>query len=158
MIPSSLLAQDQQAVAPGDRIRVTAPAISADRLVGTLTGMRDDTYSMVVEGRDGSLAVPIASLTRLEVSRGRKSLVTWGAVVGVLVGGTLSFALINSSEASDARITSAVLFAGLGGLAGALGGSYIRYDDWETVPLGQLRVGLTPEAGDGIALSISIRL
>ena len=79
---------------------------------------------------------------------------TWGALVGVSVGGAIGWAL--SDPGTDVQITNVVLFAGLGSLVGTFTGSYIKHEDWETVPLGRLPVALTSDSSDGIALSITI--
>ena len=44
-----------------------------------------------------------------------------------------------------------VIGAGIGAVSGPA-------DRWETVPLDEIRVGLSPFASDGVAVSVSLRL
>jgi hypothetical protein len=41
---------------------------------------------------------------------------------------------------------------------GALVGSTIKTDRWETVPLDDIRVGPSPVTPDGVAVSVTLRL
>ncbi len=71
---ADLFAQQEPPVAPGDRVRVLAPTIVAgERLVGTIVSMGPDTCVLEIEGRSDPTALPVAPVTRLEVSRGQKS-------------------------------------------------------------------------------------
>ena len=52
----------------------------------------------------------------------------------------------------------AVVFGAGGALLGAVTGAFIKTDRWEEVPLDEIRVGLSPFASDGVAVSVSLRL
>ena len=83
--PAGLLAQEKPAVAPGDRVRVSAPEFVREQLlrgghsvrvgppplVGTLTDLKRDSLAVQVRSLD-PLVVPLSTVTRLEVSRGTK--------------------------------------------------------------------------------------
>ena len=89
--------QKRVTFAPGLRIRITAPSIAEHRFTGTLVKMGVD--SLVLTREDfRRLAVPLASLTKLEANPGRKSEAILGVVVGLLAGGTTSVLLVDLSE------------------------------------------------------------
>ena len=80
-VVGELCAQDTLVV-PGARVRVYSP----DRLTGTIEMLSPDTLVLRLEARRSLQAIPFASITRLEVSRGRKSNVGKGARIGLAVG------------------------------------------------------------------------
>lgn len=67
---SSIAAQDSVRVAPGNRVRVTAPTVSRTKIVGTYAHMDADTLVVEVGGRSRSL--PRTAVTQLDVSVGQK--------------------------------------------------------------------------------------
>ncbi len=170
-VPSNLYSQDEPQVIPGDRVRVLAPSVSPDRLVGTMLAMDPDSCVLDVEGRYKPVAVPLASLTSLQVSRGKRSLAGPGAVVGMLTGGIAGVSLALSackvegacrSNGEDKTVVVALVLgvggAALGAGVGALLGAFKKVDRWEEVPLDAIRVGPAPNAPGGVAISVSLRL
>ncbi len=148
---TSLAAQDT--LTAGDKVRVTT---EEERVVGCLTAIEGDQLTL-----DTSLVFPLASLTKLEVSRGQKSKTGTGALIGLSAGaavGVITGLALCSSESgecfsngTDLTATVAVVL-GVGGalggvLIGALIGSSIKVDRWETVPLDRISVSLTPRGG-----------
>lgn len=164
-----LLAQQNPPVAPGDRVRVSAPSIGIERLVATVLVLKPDT--VVVRNRE-PLALPIASLTKLDVSRDRKSRARFGMIIGFWVGAAAGAVIAGSLEnTEDSEFpdvnpdeTVGALLGGalLGGLAGAglgaLVGSTIKTDRWEPVPIDRLRVGVVPDRDRWLALSVRFAL
>jgi hypothetical protein len=71
--PLALVAQQEPPVAPGDRVRVSAPSVVEMRVVGFVASLDRDTLVLNAEGGAVLLTVPFASVTALEVYRGRKS-------------------------------------------------------------------------------------
>ena len=69
----------------GPRVRVTAPAVSGKRLVGTLLAMDDTTLRLQPQKGKDVLEVPRNAITRIELSR-RPSRRGKGAGIGALVG------------------------------------------------------------------------
>ena len=101
---TSVTAQQRLPVKPGDRVRVTAPALGVSKHAGVLAAMSTDTVAV------DTLRIPLASVTRLEVSRARGPS-SKGAAIGALVGGGLGVA----AELGPAGI---VFGAGVGALLG----------------------------------------
>lgn len=144
-------AQDPPPVTVGTRVRVTAPDLDIDKYDGTVTAVRSDTLTV------GTLQVPLASVTRLDVHQGRKGNVGKGAIIGTLVGVPTGLALgilyqqacsdsIETGETCLALIPIGAVAVGLAGaLVGGTIGALIKTDRWEEVPLDQLRVSVGPQ-------------
>ncbi len=150
-------------VAPGTRVRITAPSLGADKLIGTVVPSPADTLMVRPADRMTAVAIPLASMTRLEVRNGQKSHLLLGAAIGFVAGATslgIGSAVVCNREDSDCSKYHTVTFTVLGGLsggaAGALMGSLIQTDRWDRVPLERLRVGLAPRRGGGIRIGMAI--
>lgn len=150
----------------GDRVRVWAPSVGIEGLVGTVLALQPDT---IVIDNDEPLVLAVSLLTKLEVSRGRQSSARTGGIVG-LIGGAVAGAVIciaskcsltaDSDESNsrsavfvDEDLQSVALAAVLGAAAGygvgVLIGSTIKVDRWEEIPLDMLRVTRAPRPGGG---------
>ena len=103
-VPSLADAQFPSEVQAGTRVRVWIPETVRQEngperrqlLRGTVGSVDGGTLRLTVPGTIGSLAIPRASVRRLDVSRG----VSRGASVferaaGTAIGGAISFALLN---------------------------------------------------------------
>ena len=153
-------------VVPGDIVRVTAPSMDVEKGVGTVAALETDTLVVQVGERADALQVPLADVTRLEVHRGRQSSADTGVLIGAGAGAAagvitaLALCAGDECRAYDARELGAVFLgvvgAGLGAGIGYIIGSNIQTDRWEEVPLGELRVGLTPHGRRGLAVSLSV--
>jgi hypothetical protein len=158
--PFTLLAQQESLLAPGERVRVTAPSIGVHERVCTFSALRRDTA--LVMDRGTLLALPLASVTKLEVSRGRGSRAGKGAVIGLLVGTGAGAALGVIDLAGEDEVAEYlfVFYAGLGGGVGALLGAVLgavsRVDRWEPVRLYPVRVGLRSQRNGVLTLSLSL--
>ena len=191
---ANLFAQEGPPVAPGDRVRVAAPNIVRElmterqrrsllgpppQICGSVVAMRADTLVVKIQGSDAPTAFPVSSVTKLEVSRGKKS----NAGRGALIGGTALAALALGLSIGDMGrecpppepgnpfsgfwceetdigdvFAATLLCGGLGAGLGALIGWAGKSDRWEEVPLDGLRVSLTPQGRDRLTVSVSLRL
>lgn len=120
-------------LAPGTRVRVSAPGVLAPQFTGTVLEHGRDTLRVSGEGGI-PVAIPVAAINTLERgtshARGRGARV--GAGVGALIaGGTLGL-LASTDPESDA---GDALVQGLGGGAfwGAVIGALVGADDWKAV-------------------------
>lgn len=153
LMPLAIQAQST-AVAPRDRIRVTTlrqvvgaqrdtPDVSA-RHTGNLVAFSADSLLLDV-GRQ-QLSFPLASVLRLEVSRGRHYSAGPGALVGAGVGGLLlgmvAFADESNCEGFFCFSPGAAFAVGFGlgalsgALVGAIVGSGVSTERWVEVPVG----------------------
>ena len=110
------------------------------------------------------------ALTRLEVSRGRKSHSLAGAGVGFLVGAGATFALLHSGGSTSLCDRSAnqdalnsgecIGLTALGGLAGAgvgaVVGALLRAERRQDIPVERLRVGAAPQPGSKFGLAFAV--
>ena len=195
---TSATAQEPPPVKVGDRVRVTAPDLG--RREGTVQLLTTDSLVMRPEygawpvqwlTRDSlvmypeyggwlvdsvrhmpnRLAIPLASVTRLEVSRGRKSNAGRGAKIGALVlgipGVIAGLALVGrelcgglgscSDVGPEVVVVLGAVGAGTGALIGAVIGYAIRTERWVDLPPDQLRVNLVPQRDGRFGLGLSVR-
>ena len=145
-VPSIGLAQFPAEVRSGARVRVWIPETDRQQegpyrrqlLCGTVESV-DGTLRLRVPGTAGSLAIPRASVRRLDVSHGvsRAASVVERAV-GRAIGGAISFALLNDPRRrggphyrTDWR--AAGVGAAWGGGIGALIGLAFPHERWHRV-------------------------
>ena len=154
-------AQPPRAINAGDRIRVTAPSVSNYAFVGTVIALPTD--SLVVQGGSNTWHLSRASVTHIDLSRGRKSNALLGAGIGLLVGAGVG-ALIGSGCDTELYLSSqgecaAAGAAGLGAagaLLGAVSGALIRTERWTNASLDQLGMTLTPHSDGRVDFGISL--
>lgn len=135
--PTVLVAQDTF-VAPGARLRVTSEHRVPRIETGRYHALTDTT---LVLSRDTSvLALPLADISRVEVSRGRKPGIA-GGVVGLLLGAAAGGVIACTANRDDYGVfcggqddTKLVIGAAIGGAAGAaLAALLFRRERWTTV-------------------------
>lgn len=161
--PVGLRAQQEPPVAPGDRVRVTAPSLGVEGLVCILQSARPDGIAV----DRGPRWLPLDSVTKLEVSRRKSGRILKTALISSAVGAGLGFA-INTVACSDEYacedakselyLRSVVGGAAVGFLVGAVIGELSTPQRWEAVPLDRIRIGLTPHSRPGLTVSVSMRL
>ena len=135
-------AQEPAPVAPGARVRVAVSEPGAPRYIGVLDTLTPDTLALRVENRlaRAPVAIPVASIRTLEVSRARGvcsgrrlACLVIGGAVGLGAGAAVPYVLgggWNYITMSAALLTVPVgLFAGIS-VGGTVGG-----DRWERVTL-----------------------
>ena len=160
---TDIVAQESFVLEPGQRIRVTAPTcgLGLTRQVTRFRAFRAGT--LVLDTSECA----VASVTRLDVSRGQKSNTSWGVVIGFAAGalGAIAYCSQNKNEFSnegkcvlfddDTTLFQALIFGTGGGLVGGFVGYLIKTDRWEAVPLDRLRVGLAPQRDGRLMLGFS---
>jgi hypothetical protein len=165
--PRPLRAEDQPSAGSplkaGDRIRIWAADLS-EKTVGRVVEAGPDFLRLQVKGRTGPVAVPLAAVTRLERSLGRRSSAGKGALIGTVVGTGLGAALVMASLRSDSdcdgpctpyAIIAASAIVGAGALVGAFSGAVIKTERWESVGVGRVGVNVIPvRRGAGVAVSV----
>ena len=151
----------QQFLQPGQRVRITAPALGLNRHIATFRTLDVD---MLVVDNDNTARYPLSSLARLETSVGRRSHPWRGAWIGFLSGIGLGFLVwqvgdLGCYEGASTTNCAVVLGGGLGGaigvVSGVIVGSFVKTDRWATVPLDHLRVSLRPHP-DGFGIRARI--
>jgi hypothetical protein len=127
--------------------------------------------TLVVETKGHILALPPDSVTKLDVSRGRKTNTGTGAGIGLLVGGIVG-AVIGYASYEECvggwaclgdlgpgfNVVAGGVIGGLGGLVtGAFIGLAIETDRWQEVPLDRLRVNFGPQRDGRLGLGASVK-
>jgi hypothetical protein len=158
--PSGLSAQTKPPVEAGSRVRVTARDLGLYKQPATLEAWRGDTLILAAER---TMKCPLASVTRLEVSRGPERSTGTGVLVGFLIGSGVGTSLvILKSNDSWFRLSAgevaavAALFGGIGAGIGALSTAFSP-ERWEAIPLGGLRVRPAAWLDGRVGLAASVR-
>ncbi len=180
------LASATAQVRPGERVRVTdLPICPVDLCVGTRperlrTGVfvayDRDTLMLLGGPRSDPLAVPLTSITKLEVHRGQqpRGHTALRAVGGLVSGAALGAALVGGiglilhttfnpfdKDLSELELEKEMLQAAVvGGALGMIGGilrARRLVDCWEEVPLHRVRVSLGPQRDGRFGFGASVR-
>ncbi len=147
----------QEPLASGSRVRVTAPECGLSGQAATFRALRADT--LVLDTTECSLA----SVTRLDVSRGQKSHAVVGSLVGAGAGALVGLAMCANTDVcgilsdNDLKGEVVAISVVVGGLVGGIVGYLIKTDRWEEIRLERLRVSLAPQRDGGFALGFSVR-
>lgn len=181
MVMSSMATHSAQAqvagasvptVAEGTRVRVAA-AHRRDVITGVVVLHSSDSLIVQSDKDSGIVALPTGQLSRLEVSRGRRTQKLRGAGIGFITGAGIGalFGLATYEKPScsgegwvcldfgpqfDAAV-GATLLGAIGALAGAMMGSRER-ELWRPAPADSrrdARLGVAPARG-GVALTASL--
>jgi hypothetical protein len=136
----ALWAQDPVVARVGSTVRVTAPSVSPQPLVGILDGANDSHLRLATSA--GPTVIPRNAVERLQWSRGLHKPVLKRAVVGAVVLG--AFGLVFGSAAHDpneneslcgSKATCAAVGAGVGAVLGLIAGAVATpTHDWADVP------------------------
>ncbi len=163
-VPTSATAQEPPPVKVGDRVRVTTPDVR--RRQGTVQLLTTDSLVMRPKyGAPHRLAVPLAAVTRLELSVPGGSRAGRGALIGLGVAGLGGAVLGGAACASDPWFQDAAgacaaigfgVFGASGALLGAIIGAMITGTRWEEVPLDRLRLQVTPQRDGRFGLGLSV--
>jgi len=153
---ATIASQEPLALRLGDRVRLQAPSVSGGAVVGTLVSLQTD--SLVVQGSATTWHFSLASITRLELNRGRKSHALSGAGIGLIVGVVVGVVWGKQAGCDeDMCVTGGAAVGGGGGaLLGAVIGSLVRTERWAVIPLDHIRLGFTPDIGRGLRLKASL--
>ncbi len=162
---TSATAQEPPPVKVGDQVRVTATDLG--RREGTVQLLTTDSLVMRPEyGAPNRLAIPLASVTRLELSTPGGSRAGRGALIGLALGGFGGAAAAGTACGNstlfedDAGACAAIgfgVFGASGALVGAIVGSMITGGRWEEVPLDRLRLQVAPQRDGWFGLGLSVR-
>jgi hypothetical protein len=159
----TISSQELPPLKPGDRIRATASTLSPSPLVGTVVAF--EANSLMVQRGTGTRRLSLASLTRLEMSQGRRSHAALGAGIGLLVGAGVGAVIGSGCKAIIVPVSSeggciavgAAVIGGAGALVGAVTGALVRTERWAEVPLDRLRVSFTSDRGGALKIRASLR-
>jgi hypothetical protein len=146
-VPHIADAQFPNEVQPGTRVRVWVPETVRQEqaperrqlLRGTVESLDGATLRLSVPGTAGTLAIPRASVRRLDVSQGvSRGASMFERAAGAAIGGAITFALMNDPHRAGgphyrtdwrAAGVGAAWGAGIGGVIGLM----VPYERWRRV-------------------------
>jgi hypothetical protein len=140
--------------APGEVVRVAEAG--GPRRRGTLVAVERDALVVSLDRDRPPTQIPLASIDRLEVARGRRSAAREGAALGALAGAACGAVLTTAfgkglcgggahcGVSTGWVLGGAGVFAAAGAAVGSLVGLPFQKDRWEPVALDRVRVTLAP--------------
>lgn len=170
---SSAAAQNATAtVAPGARVRVESSVLGTGRMIRQVYLQRGDTLFLVPDPRIGGdpVALPMADVRSLEVSRGWRQHALVGAFTGLAVGvaagavygndqydpGPRSCFIFCTQTRRELITQYASLGASVGPPLGALIGRFAFGDSWDRILPARARVSMAPGPLGGVRLGLNI--
>jgi hypothetical protein len=169
LIPfGTLRAQEAPRFEPGARLRVSTQDAAVRHFVGTFEGYDGGNIGIRPDHELTLIWVPLASVTNVQSSRGRKSQAWRGALIGLLAGGTFG-AFVGAAtyeecvqrpgweglfdcymypeSASQAAAMGGLTLGLLGAGIGALIGASTKTDRWQDISLDRVRMSVVPRRG-----------
>ena len=155
LVAPRLVAQAPPPVEAGSRVRVSLAGPEGRRVTGDVVAVGSDALSLVPgHGRD-TTAVSFRSISRLELSRGRRSVgsgMLLGGVIGAGLGGTgalvwVASSCFRSSTSTGGNCPTGGAAAGIiigSGAVGALVGTLVRPERWVRVGWSGVRASVGP--------------
>jgi hypothetical protein len=164
----AVLAAVGESTGPPIRVRVTAPAVEAGRIVGHIVAVDERNVTIRAEGGE-TRVLPADAVTRIEVRRktgGKGKALRIGALTGLAVGAAVGFAAGDDCGAPDApsivcipRGASALGLGLVGCLAGVgVGAIAAPGERWEVVDYGYLTAGVTKPSAHQRSLGVYVAL
>lgn len=155
----------QEQLDTGARVRVSTA--DADGITGRIEQINADSLLIELAGESRSLSVPFVDMTKIEVSRGRRSRAQgawtkakWGALIGA-VPGAISLGVgheqVGENGSSVAEAVALGAFSGglFGGLIGAAIGAISPGEAWEGVSPTFL-IGPTERGDFGFSFAVTL--
>jgi hypothetical protein len=157
-------------------VRITAPEIRAEPIIGTIIEKRAETWIVGLDVPDAApLEVPLATVNRLEVSRGLQKNTArglgYGALGGIAVGVLMGLlagdddctrereagsSCLEVMSAGDKAALFGVTFGILGGAIGAISG-LSPTEKWEEVGISRADLGLSFPRHGGVVAALTVR-
>lgn len=159
LVPLPLQADEALPVGRGSHVRVSATSV-AKRVEGYVESIDNTTLTLRSENRS-MIALPLSTVTNLEIAVGRRGHAKTGALIGAGFG-VLSLAVLCQGEdcfQSGEDYGAAVLVTATTAAFGALIGTLIKSDKWIVLPTrppsARLGPGSEPRRAAGIAIAFS---
>jgi hypothetical protein len=142
ILPQSTEAQALSRVPTGSRLRVTYSTSSETVQIGRLEAVSETALVLYATG--ASRTIPLETIRRLEMSRGRRPNAMAG-VVGLLLGAVVGGVLGCAANRDDYGVfcggqsdTKVAVGAAIGGIGGAAAGALVfRRESWSAVDLNE---------------------
>ena len=125
----------------GVRVRVDAPALSREAIVGRLAGVDSLRLSLTITPAGTTLAIPLRHVSAVQASRGidRRLGAKRGAVVGLVAGAAFFASTYHELRVTDTfgigRVFLFLVSFGIAPATGALVGTAIAPETWEPLTM-----------------------
>ncbi len=163
LLPVTTIAAQSVDVSSGDHARVWSTVHGYNAELVTVAGVRGDTIVLLFSS--GRKLVAAADLDRMQVRTAEGTYARRGTIIGFLAGMGVG-ALVSASQerpcppgctapAAKFEPLALIVFGMGGGAAGALVGSRIEFERWESVALPR-RISVVPALGGGVTVSLRL--
>jgi len=161
MLGGSVRADELPSILPGSRVRVSSSTLASGSAIGSFVGVESESVVLGNAAGGSPFRVPLNTISKLEVSVGRRSQAGRGAMIGAAIGVTpgllLTFGDYSSDVHGDGPSVAAVAAMGAAGgaLLGAAIGWALKVDRWQVVEGPVAGVAVVPLRG-GAAVSVRL--
>lgn len=140
ILATNLFAQvgsPEPSITSGSRVRIKVDS-SDSWIIGNIQDIRSDSIYFSSDQKK----FPIKSISKFELSVGKKLRTMQGGKIGLLIGaigGAIAYGVISSGDdsflftAEEAATIAAITSVTLGGLSGLAVGSFIKTDQWQAI-------------------------
>lgn len=177
VLQAPALAQESGLVQPGARVRVfhhctekydpgeRREQVKCEEQTGTVASLSSDSLVLDVNNEGTFASIPLGSVSRLQLSKGRGGAGTRGAAYGALagagVGAVFGIVLCNTTEGSTnspgaCALGGALIISIPGALLGLMLGHSLGREGWVDVPVEGIAVSVGPAAG-GVGIGITVQ-
>jgi hypothetical protein len=139
---------------PGDRLRLKSTELGSESVVGEVLEVGDHSLLLRPRGQTDSVRIEWSSVSKVQLSAGRRSYGWLGAAVG-LVGGLV---MVSNHPPCRNEWCPQYGFPGVAAttLAGAVVGQLITTERWAGFPPAQIGVVALPRSG-GMGAGLAVR-
>jgi hypothetical protein len=153
----------QQSLTPGMRVRILAPGVAPNKVIGTVEKVSDDAVTLNIPGRSEPVSILREKIARLDVSEGPRSRgvdAAIGAGIGAGVGAIVGAVADSNQKKNQVVNISDGAVAGAGALFGALVGAVIGAavppgERWKEIAATRYRVSFAPRLDHGADLAVA---
>ena len=150
----------QQSLTPGTRVRILAPGVAANKVIGTVEKVSEDSVTLNVPGRNEPVSILREKIARLDVSEGPRSRGVDAAIGGVIGAGIGAAGCAAGNGSGQGHIVSTGAVAGVcalfgGGLGALIGALIPPGEHWKEIAVPRYRVSFAPRLDHGADLAVA---
>lgn len=118
----------QVPLATGERVRIRAPGLARDDIVGAITQVGGDTLIVEVSWRNQPVRVPLVTVASIDRAWGYQTRTVRGTVIGAALGLLAGVIVFEDDEVGEGGLLVA------GAAVGGVIGSRLRVERWRAAP------------------------